>query len=69
MTYAQKLTQWRIELQQLASDLMEDDDFEMAQKVVAAALVIKQVHDEFAAAGIDEQEWSSESETGDHANS
>lgn len=57
MTYAEKLLQMRTELQQLATVLMEDDDYELAQKVVAACSVIKAVHNDFAEAGFDEHEW------------
>lgn len=63
MTYAEKLTQMRVELQQLAAVLMDDDDFELAQKVVTACLVIKNVHNDFAEAGFDEHEWSPVSES------
>lgn len=59
-TYADKLTQWRRELQQLATELMENDSFEEAQAVVVAAVVVKKVHDQLAEAGLDEEEWISE---------
>ena len=59
MTYAEKLTQMRAELQELAVVLMEDDDYDLAQKVVAACQVIKAVHNDFAEAGFDEHEWLS----------
>jgi len=39
---------------------MEDDDFATAQKVCAAADVIKQVHDNFAESGFDQEECLSE---------
>lgn len=59
MTYAEKLIQMRVELQELAEALMEDDDFEVAQKVVAACAVIKAIHNDFAESGFDEHEWMS----------
>lgn len=61
--FADKLVEWRVEMQRMAEMLMDDDQFVLAQQAVNAAVLVKQLHDAMSKEdSYDEEEWSDSDE-------
>lgn len=58
MTYAEKLLQWRGEMGQMASELLDSDDPDQALMLVEAIAMVKRVHCELGKLGLDSCDWA-----------